>query len=116
MLRIRICAVAIMAVLILPAVTGCLLSSAAQAQAMECCAQLTCTQGHQQNVCFSNAASSAGSQSAPELVVSIVGPSMAAALLPVSTRQLATSTLADAGDVRQHAPPDLYTLHLALLI
>lgn len=117
MFRRRISALAIVAGLMLPAVVGCLAPNAAQAQTMECCAQLECAQGHQGRVCFSTTSPAGGSQATPELRASLGAPSLdAISSLPVSTLHQADLGSSGASAAPQHSPLDLYTVHLALLI
>jgi hypothetical protein len=117
MLGRRISAVAIVAGLMLPAVVGCLVPNAAQAQTMQCCAQLACARGHQEQACFSTTAPTGSSQSTPELRTSLMAPAFAASvsLLPVVSDAAAFGSPGVA-EAPQHSPPELYTLHLALLI
>ena len=108
--------VAIVAGLMLPAVVGCLMPSAAQAQAMQCCAQLTCARGHQKQTCTSTTAPTGSSQLAPELRASVPAPVFATGMFAPSEAQNATAFgSASAAEAPQHSPPELYTLHLALL-
>jgi hypothetical protein len=107
----------IVAGLILPAVLGCLMPAAAQAQTMQCCVQLTCVQGHQMQACCSTMAPTDSSQSTPQLRVSLTAP-----VLPTDARVSSEVQNAVAfgsaavTSTPQHSPPELYTLHLALLI
>ena len=108
---------AIVAGLMLPAVLGCLMPSAAQTQTMECCAQSACARGHQKQTCFSTTAPPGSSQSAPELRASLMAPSVATGVAaPSEARNAAAFGSVGAEDAPQHSPPDLYTIHLALLI
>jgi hypothetical protein len=113
----RISVWAILAGLLLPAVVGCLLPSAAQAQAMDCCAQVTCAQGHSKQACFSTTAPTNGSQSAPEVRTSLVVPAPAGAdVSPVATQNPVAWSSIGMADAPPHSPPELYTLYLSLLI
>jgi hypothetical protein len=103
--------------LLLPAIVGCLLPSAAQPKAMECCAQVTCAQGHSKQACFSTTAPTNGLQSTPEVRASLAAPAPA----EVDVRSVATQNPMAWGAVRladapPHSPPELYTLYLSLLI
>jgi hypothetical protein len=117
MLGRRISVLAIVAGLLLPAVVGCLAPSAAEAQTMQCCAQLTCAHGHEMPTCFSATAPTGSSQSTPERGASLVTPSFAAGM-PLAPGAPDAAALGSASVVQapQHSPPKLYTLHLALLI
>lgn len=117
MLRRWLCVATVVAGLILPAVVGCLMPSAARAQTMECCAQLSCTQGHQKQTCFSTTAPTGSLQTAPQARVSLEMPALVTgAAAPVPPRDVAAGGSTEAAEASQHSPPELYTLHLALLI
>jgi len=108
---------AIVAGLMLPAVVGCLMPSAARAQTMECCAQSACARSHQKQTCFSTTAPTGNLQSNPELRVSVMAPSVSTdACVPSQARKAAAFAEAAVASVPKHSPPELYTLHLALLI
>jgi len=109
--------VAIAGALLLPAVAGCLTPAAQDAQAMRCCAQLSCAPSHQKQTCYAATAPAGGSQSAPEIRTSLVAPSVTADIYR-SAAELILAPFASTGvaDAPQHSPPELYTLHLALLI
>jgi hypothetical protein len=108
---------AIVVGLMLPAVIGCLAPAATQAQTMTCCAQLSCAQGHQKQACFSTTAPTGSSQSTPELRASLIAPLLTADVsAPLQAQDAAAFGAAHAADAPQHSPPELYTLHLALLI
>jgi hypothetical protein len=113
----RISVAAVVAALLLPAVAGCLMPAAAQAQTMDCCAKLNCARGHEKRTCFSTTAPTSSSQSAPESRTSLSAPLLTVTDVPhmlASSSQTFGSILR--ADAPQHSPPDLYTLHLALLI
>jgi hypothetical protein len=117
MLRRRISSAAIVVGLMLPAVVGCLVTSATQAQAAECCAQVNCARGQQKQTCFSTTAPTGSSQSTPELRISLMAPAIATGMsLPPTARDAAAFSSAGIADAPQHSPPELYTLHLALLL
>lgn len=115
MLGRRIFVATVVAGLMLPAVMGCLMPAAAQAQTMECCAQLTCARGHQKQACFSDTAPTGSSQATPELRASLAAPALAPNLAAETQEAAAYGSAALAG-AAQHSPPELYTLHSALLI
>lgn len=111
-------ALAIAGALLLPAVSDCLLSAAAMdTQTMRCCAQLDCAPGHLKQTCFSTTPPADGSRTAPEGRTSLAAPSVAADLQPPA-EELIVLAFSPTGvaDAPQHSPPELYTLHLALLI
>ena len=117
MFRRNILAVAIAGVLLLPGVADCLISATQDAQAMRCCAQLSCVPGRQKTACFATTASSGSSQSAPEVRTALAAPSIAADFNPpAETLIVVAFGSTGVADAPQHSPPDLYTLHLALLI
>ena len=111
-------ALAIAGALMFPAISACL-TSAADARAMQCCTHLTCAPGHLKPACFSTTAPADSSQSGPEVRTSLAAPLVAATAdfypVPEEIRTAAFSS-AGAAEAPQHSPPELYTLHLALLI
>jgi hypothetical protein len=116
MLRRRISAWAIVAALVLPVLLGCLMPDAADAHTMPCCAESSCPSDHQQ-ICFTSSAPSSGSPSTPELRAALAAPSpIADAVQPIAQDRAQHLAWADTNDARLHSPPDLYTVHLALLI
>lgn len=103
--------------LLLSAVAGCLLPNVAQAQTMECCAQLSCAQGYQEQACFSTTAPTGNWRTTPQPRASLVAPSFATdAAAPAAPLDATASSSIEAAEAPQHSPPELYTLHLALLI
>jgi hypothetical protein len=110
--------VAIAGALLLPGIADCLTSAgAADAQTMRCCTQVSCAPGHQKQACFATTAPADGSRTAPEGRTSLVAPSVAAYLhAPAEALIVVAFSSAGAADAPQHSPPELYTLHLALLI
>jgi hypothetical protein len=113
----RILVVAIAGALLLPAFAECLTPAAQDAQAMRCCAQLSCAPSHEKQACYATTAPAGGSQSAPEIRSSLVAPSVTTDIYrPAEELVLAAFASTSAADAPQHPPPNLYTLHLALLI
>jgi len=113
----NILAVAIAGGLLLPGVADCLISATQDAQAMRCCAQLSCVPGRQKTACFATTAWSGGSQSAPEVRTTIAAPWVAADFnTPAEALMVVAFSSNGVADAPQHSPPELYTLHLALLI
>lgn len=105
---------AIAAALILPAVIGCLI--AADAQSMPCCAQTTCPR-HQGQACASTIAPADRLQSGPEPRASLVASCVVADLyVRVDVPTAATFSSAAIANTPDYSPPELYTLHSALLI
>jgi hypothetical protein len=113
----RIPGVLVVAALLLLAISGCLISATSNAQAVQCCAQLTCAPGQQTEQCFASTAPGDGLQTAPEVRISLAAPSVTADLRPPA-EELTVAAFGSTGvtDAPQHSPPELYTLHLALLI
>jgi len=117
MLARRISVWTIVAGLLLPAVVGCLLPGVAQAQTMECCAQLTCAQGHQKPVCLSPTAPAGSAQSTPQNQASLEAPApMSADVWLVATQNSVALGSTGAADAPQHSPPEFYARYLSLLI
>jgi hypothetical protein len=117
MFRMRMCAVLIVLGLFMPALLDCLMQGAAGAETMACCAGMTCPTEGRTESCFTATPSPGDLSSLPELRTSLVAPLTGAIeLLPVYTSLPTSSARADLSDVPQHAPPDLYTVHLSLLI
>lgn len=113
----RIFVVAIAGALLLPAISDCLTLAAADAHTMQCCAQSSCAPGHQKQTCFSTTAPLQGSRTAPEARTSLTAPSLTADLhAPAENQIVAAFSAAGVAEAPQHSPPELYTLHLALLI
>lgn len=113
----RILDVLVVAALLLLGISGCLISATSNAQAAQCCAQLSCAPGQQTPQCFASTAPGDGLQTVPEMRASLAAPSVTADLNPPA-EELAVVADRSAGvaDASQHSPPELYTLHLALLI
>ena len=84
---------------------------------MRCCAQLSCAPGHQKQTCFSTTAPADGLPSVPEVRASLSAPSVTVDLNPPAI-ELVVMAFSSTGvaDAPQHSPPELYSLHLALLI
>ena len=117
MLLKRAMSVASLAALLLPAVVGCFIASSAQAQTMECCDQKACARGHQKQTCLSTTAPTGSSQAGPERRASVDTPLVGmGTVLPVTPENGASPAFPQAERAPQHSPPDLYTIHLALLI
>ena len=117
MLRRNTLVVALAAALLLPAIADCLIQAAQDAHAMHCCTHLSCAPGNLEQACYPTTAPAGGSQSAPEVRTSLVAPSVSADLdAPAEALTVVAFGSADAADAPQHSPPELYTLHLALLI
>ena len=117
MLTRRIFVATVIAGLMLPAVMGCLMPAAAQAQAMECCEKLICARGHQKQACFSDTAPTGSSQATPELRTSLAVSASASDLsLHAQTEVAAAASWAAFAAAPQHSPPELYALHSALLL
>jgi hypothetical protein len=113
----NILAIAIAGALLLPRFADCLNSATADAQTMACCAQLNCAPGHQKLACFSNTPPAEGSQSAPVVRITLATPSVAADFNPPAEALIVVAFgSTGVAAAPQHSPPDLYTLHLALLI
>jgi hypothetical protein len=117
MLRARISAVLIVAGLLLPALMGCILPDTAHAQSMECCAQMTCPEGGQGQICLSASPPAGDTRSLPELRASLGAPTTTeVALLPILMFHSVIASSASSIETPEQTPPDLYTLHLSLLI
>jgi hypothetical protein len=117
MLTRRISVWTVVVSLLLPATVVCLLPNMAQAQTMECCGQLGCPLGHRSKICQSTTAPTGSWQALPQLHDSLDAPSWAPdAAVPSTPHSAAAFIWADAAPAPEHSPPDLYTLHLALLI
>ena len=84
---------------------------------MQCCTQLHCSQGHEKQSCVSTVPPSGNSQNSPEIRASLEAPAAIVAPRAIAA-ELSTWDFApaDAAETSQHSPPELYTLHLALLI
>jgi hypothetical protein len=113
----RILGVLVVAVLLLLGISGCLISATSNAQAAQCCAQLTCTPGQQKPSCLATTAPSDGPQTVPVARTSLAAPSVTVDLNPPAAELVLTvDRSTSVADASQHSPPELYTLHLALLI
>jgi len=109
--------VALGALLALAVLLGCFQPSVAQAEAKDCCAQLDCARGHQKQTCFATTAPTGSFLSAPESRTLVESPLMAVgAQAPLAALPGTLAARCDATDAPQHSPPELYTLHSALLI
>lgn len=105
---------AIAAALILPAMIGCLIP--ADAQSMACCAQTTCPR-HQGQACASTIAPADRLQTGPEPRTSLVASCNSADLpLRADVATAVTFRLPVVANTPEYSPPELYTLHSALLI
>jgi len=105
------------AALLLLGFSGCLISATSNAQTVQCCAQLTCAPGQQTEQCFASTAPGDGPQSVPEGRASIAAPSFSAYVHPPAVEPVVMAfSSTGVADAPQHSPPELYTLHLALLI
>jgi hypothetical protein len=114
----RILGVPIVAVLLLLlSSSDCRIWAAADVQAMRCCARMGCALGQQQRPCFTATAPADGSRTTPQARTSLVAPSVAAELQPPA-EELSVVAFSPTGvaDATQHSPPELYLLHLSLLI
>jgi hypothetical protein len=118
MLRRKILAVAVAVALWLPAISECFASSMQQAQAKQCCDTVTCAPSHQKQACFPAApAPSHGWLAGPEMRTWIAAPAVEVNWYSAADewRIVAWNSELFAETLR-HPPPDLYTLHLSLLI
>ena len=108
---------AIAGALLLPVISDCLTSAAAEAHTMQCCAQSSCAPGHQKQTCVSSMAPADGARTAPEAQTSLAVPFAAvdahSSNIDLVVGAFSSTSVADAP---QLSPPKLYTLNLALLI
>ena len=119
MLSRRILGAAIAGVLfLLMSISDCRVWAAADLQAMRCCARMGCALGQQQQPCFTATAPADGSRTTPRVRTSLVAPSVTAELQQPPAEELSLEAFSPAGvaDATQHSPPELYLLHLSLLI
>ena len=117
MLWRRILAATIVSALLLPALAGCLLLNLEASQTMACCKHFDCTGGHQNSSCFTAKAPRNGSLSTPRPFVSLAAPALSIDAIAVAAPSSPIGFhLIDPIKTPQHPPPELYTLHLALLI
>jgi hypothetical protein len=113
----KIFVVFIVSALTLPAVLGCLVAGTPEAQSMHCCAiEMSCPQ-HQEQTCVSTTAQADNLQPIPAARVSFTAPSLAMNPYPhVKDSSSAFFSSFRMDDAAEHSPPELYTLHSALLI
>jgi hypothetical protein len=117
MFRRRIFVVLVVSALLLPAVLECLAAGTADAQNMRCCAAGMSCPRHQKQTCVSTTAPADNLQSVPPARASLAAPSLATDAHPQAkdlTAPFVHSSRVE--DVAEYSPPELYTLHSALLI
>jgi hypothetical protein len=112
----RIFVVLVAAALMLPTVIECLASGTADAQSMRCCAETSCPR-HQKQTCVSTTAPADNVQPIPLARTELAAPSLAPEQHSFAEPLIAAaSSSGGMADAPQDSPPELYTLHLSLLI
>jgi len=107
---------AVAAVLLLYSM-DCFALGSLDAQAMECCATMTCTPANHSHDCCKTMASGPTPSVLPTTRVSLIPP-----LLAVIGRQPSLEiarfvpVIPQSDEAQQHSPPELYTLYVSLLI
>ena len=95
----------------------CMSAMTPDQQSMECCASMPCTPANHSHGCCKTMTSAQTPNMLPTARVSLNAPTIAAVEY-ASTIEIARSSAVSfvAVEVQQHSPPELYTLHLSLLI
>jgi hypothetical protein len=112
----RIFVLALATVLVAPLLLACLVA-AASAQGMPCCSGSSCAPGPGNRMCFWAAAPGSSYRSVPQDHCRLQAPSLSVvcAQMPLASAAIAKTAVAAAA-ASEESPPELYTLHLALLI
>ena len=103
--------------LLLLQVGDCMSALALDQQSMQCCRSMPCTPANHSHGCCKNMVSAQTPNMLPAAHVSLHAPTVATveypSLLKVVRPTLAPPVMVEA---QEHSPPELYTLHAALLI
>ena len=105
------------AALVLPAVVDCFASQPTNGQRMHCCDESNCAPGHQTRTCVSSTVPTDAAQSVPEVRASVIAPFTSASSQQIANDSNSTAaTLIQLANAIKGSPPNLYSLHLVLLI
>lgn len=104
-------------VLLLLQFGDCMSAMALDQQSMQCCRSMPCAPANHSHGCCKNMVSAQTPNMLPAAHVSLHAPTVATVEYP-SLLKVVRSTLAPPVmvEAQEHSPPELYTLHAALLI
>jgi hypothetical protein len=115
--RLKPILVLLLAALLLIDAGDCLAGSAQQDQDMDCCRSMTCAPVSLSSTCCSVKDSGQTPRVVPQVRVSLAPPVLAIVeRVAASKNWQAKPSSTDSFKAPIHSPPDLYTLHLSLLI